>query len=276
MQRHSRRHSSDSAIPGSRPAGGAIALLILTLLTTAPLGAAQAPAKVARIGLLGLSAPSAASHLWEAFRHGLRDLGWVEGKNIAIQYRSAEGRAERLPDLAAEPVRLRVDAIVVATTPAAVAAKQATATIPIVLAGVGDPTGSGLVASLARPGGNITGLPFLASELSAKQLELLKEAVPKVSRVALLWNPANAGNPPQLREAEVAARTLGVRLQPFDVRGPNDFDRAFAAMTRGRAGALIVLVDVMLVLHRAGWQTSRPRTACPRCTGYVSMRRPAV
>ena len=233
-----------------RTAGIAVALAVAIL--EAPLGAdAQQPAKVARIGHLGTADRVAAGHLLEAFRQGLRELGWVEGKNIAIEVRYAEGRYERLPDLAAELVRLKVDVIVAAGTQAALAAKQATSTIPIVMAAVGDPVATGLVASLARPGGNLTGPSLMLPELIGKQLELLKEVVPKVSRVAVLWNSANPLGPPQMREAEGAARALRVRLQLLDVRDPNDFDTAFAAMTKERAGALLVIPDVVFVTHRA-------------------------
>ena len=214
--------------------------------------AAQQPAKVHRIGFLSTSSPSdpRMQRRLEAFRQGLRELGYVEGQNIAIESRWAEGKYDRLPDLAADLVRLKVDVIVAAAAPAIQAAKQATRTIPIVMAIVIDPVATGFVTSLARPGGNVTGLSNMAPELVGKQMELLKEVVPKVSRVALLWNPANPGNPPLLREAEVAAGALGVRLQPLEARGPGEIDSAFAAMTRQRAGAVIVLVDSMLADHR--------------------------
>ncbi|HEV2055927.1 MAG TPA: ABC transporter substrate-binding protein [Methylomirabilota bacterium] len=219
----------------------------------APLAAeAQQPAKISRIGFLSPSSPSdpPMQHSLEVFRHGLGELGYVEGQNIAIESRWAEGKYDRLPGLAAELVRLKVDVIVTAAVPAIRAAKEATSTIPIVMAVVVDPVATGLVASLARPGGNITGLSNMAPELVGKQLQMLKEVVPKASRVAVLWNPANPGNAPQLREAEAAARTLGVRLQPVEARDPNDFDGAFAAMIRQQAGALIVLLDVMFTDHR--------------------------
>jgi putative ABC transport system substrate-binding protein len=180
----------------------------------------------------------------------LRELGWVEGQTIAIEYRWAEERTERLADLATQLVNLKVDVIVAATTPAIQAAKQSTGTIPIVMSVAVDPLATGFVASLARPEGNITGLSMMATDLVGKQLELLKELVPKISRVALLWNPANPSNAPQLRHAQDAARALGVRLQPLEARGPNEIDSAFAAMTRERAGTVIVLADTMLVAHR--------------------------
>jgi putative ABC transport system substrate-binding protein len=160
------------------------------------------------------------------------------------------GGYDRLPGLAAELVRLKVDVIVASAVPAIRAAKEATRTIPIVMAVVVDPVATGFIANFARPEGNLTGLSSMAPELVGKQLEMLKEIVPKVSRVGLLWNPANAGNAPQLREGEVAARALGVQLQPLEARDSKEIDSAFAAMTRGRAGAVIVLVDVVLIDHR--------------------------
>ena len=226
--------------------------LALIILPVSRVSAAQQPGKVHRIGFLFASSLSdPRSQRWlDAFRQGLRELGWVEGQNIAIEYRSAEGRYGRLPDLAAELVRLKVDVIVTSAVPAIQAAKEATRTIPIVMAVVVDPVAAGFVPNLGRPEGNITGLSAMAPELVGKQLEMLKEVVPKVSRVALLWNPANAGNAPQLREAQVAARALALRLQPLEARDSKGIDSAFAAMIRGRAGAAIVLVDVVLNDHR--------------------------
>jgi putative ABC transport system substrate-binding protein len=213
---------------------------------------AQQAARIARIGYLtGNLATSL--HLQEAFRQGLRDLGYFEGRNVVIEYRDAEGKYERLPALAAELVALKVDVIVVPSTPAALAAKHATGTIPIVLAWVADPVGSGLVTSLARPGGNVTGLSFLAPELVGKRLELLKQAVPGVSRVAALWHPGDYGEQTErhmLKEADVAARALGVRLQVVEARGPEDFDRAFSDMTRARAGAVTVQSTNIFLLER--------------------------
>jgi putative ABC transport system substrate-binding protein len=189
----------------------------------------------------------------EAFRQGLRDLGYAEGRNLVIEYRDAEGKFERLPALAAELVALKVDVILAGSTPHAVAAKQATRTIPIVVASVGDPVSSGLVTSLARPGGNVTGLSILAPELVGKCLELLKQAVPGVSLVAVLWQPGAAGERTvrdMLKAAEVAARALGVRPQFVEARGPADFDRAFSDMTKARAGALTVLGTPMFFNER--------------------------
>jgi putative ABC transport system substrate-binding protein len=216
-------------------------------------GEAQPAGKVPRIGYLSPSSPSdpRTQRFREAFRQGLRELGWVEGKNIAIEYRWAEERTERLADLARELVSLKVDVLVAATTPAIQPAKQATGTIPIVMAVAADPVATGFVASLARPGGNITGLAMMSSELVGKQMQLLTELVPKISRVALLWNPANPSTAPGLRHAQDAARALGVRLQPLEARGPSDIDNAFAAMARERAGAVIVLADTTFIAHRA-------------------------
>jgi putative ABC transport system substrate-binding protein len=230
---------------------------VATALT--PMGAAahaqeykaQQVAKVPRIGWLGANL-AAAPHLHEAFRQGLRELGYVEGRNLVIEYRDAEGKYDRLPALAAELVALKVDVIVAPTTPAALAAKQATRTLPIVFVAA-DPVGSGLVTSLARPGGNVTGLSSLAPELVGKCLEQLTQAVPGVSRVAVLWQPGAFGERMEkdmLKAADVAARALGARLQFVEARGPENFDRAFSNMTRARAGALTVLPSTMFVIER--------------------------
>jgi putative tryptophan/tyrosine transport system substrate-binding protein len=227
--------------------------IILTLaLLAAPLEAwAQQTGKVPRIGWLGGPTRETAQPFVRPFLQGLKDLGWVEGQNILIEWRFAGGRAERLPELAADLVRLRVDLIVVPSTPTALAAKNATSTIPLVTVGGNDPVGLGLVTTLARPGGNITGLTImLGPEIAGKQLELLKEAVPKVPRVAVLWNPATPGNALALKEAEIAARALGVELHVLEARSLSDFDGAFAGMSAKRAGALLVLGDVMFVTHR--------------------------
>jgi len=227
-----------------------IAVLALSLLA-APLAAeAQQAAKVARIGYLSTNL-AANPHMQEAFRQGLRDLGYVEGRNVVIEYRDSEGKLERLPALAAELVALKVDVIVAAASNHfALAAKQATRTIPIVFAAASDPVASGLVTSLARPGGNVTGAAVITSELVGKRLELLTQAVPGVSRVAVLWLPGALGERTEkemLKDADVAARALGVRLQFVEVRGPADFDLAFSDMTRARAGALTVLPSNMFL-----------------------------
>ena len=186
-----------------------------------------------------------------------------------IEYRWAEGRFDRLPDLAAELVRLKVDIIVALATPAAAAAKNATETIPIVMIGVGDPAGIGLIASLARPGGNVTGLSFsVGPEIIGKGLELLKETVPKVRRVAILSNPANPAQPLAMREVNVAARSLGVQLQLLEARGPNEFDGAFAAMAKERVGALLVVADGLFILHRTRLADLAARSRLPAIYGY--------
>jgi ABC-type uncharacterized transport system substrate-binding protein len=223
------------------------------VLLAAPLAAeAQQAVKIARIGYLAHHLAANPS-LQEAFLQGLRDHGYVEGRNVVIEYRSAEGKPERLSALAAELVALKLDVILAAGTPQALAAKQATRTVPIVFAGVSDPVTSGLVTSLARPGGNVTGSSLLAPELVGKGLEQLKQAVPEVSRVAVLWQPGVLGERTEkdmLQAAEVAARVLGVRLHFVEARGPEDFDRAFSDMTRARPGALTVLSTPMFVSER--------------------------
>ena len=199
---------------------------------------AQQAAKFPRIGYLS---SNLAGSPYTVFRQGLRDLGYVEGGNVVIEIRDAEGKLERLPTLAAELVVLKVDVIVVGGTVAAVSAKQATKTIPIVFVSAIDPVTDGLVTSLARPGGNVTGLSALAPELIGKRLERLKQAVPGASQIAVLWDPGGLRERTERdlrKEAEGAARALGVRLQFVEVRGPGDFDRAFSDMTNARAGAL--------------------------------------
>ncbi len=187
----------------------------------------------------------------EALQRGLRELHYVEGQNIAIEYRFAEGKPELLPALAAELVRMKVDVIVAWATEATLAAKQATTTIPIVMTGVADPVKSGLVASLARPGGNVTGTTTLAADLRGKLLEMLKETVPDLSRVAVLWNGRSSAMELRVKEAEAAARALGVTLQSVGVQGPDDFDRAFAVMTQERPDALLVVLDTFIFVQRS-------------------------
>ena len=220
-------------------------LVAALILVSFQFGEAQrASGKIPRIGYLagGLGAATRT----ETFKQGLRDLGYVEGKNIIIEYRNAEGKIERYSDLVADLVGLKVDVIFTFSTPGALAAKNATKTIPIVFTNVGDPVANGLVASLARPGGNITGLSTLAPELSGKGLELLKETIPKLSRVAVVWNPDNPGKTSSFKETEVAAQALRLQLQSLEVRGPKDVEPAFQAARKERAGALIVLRDVVV------------------------------
>jgi len=220
---------------------GVIGILVLGLLAGPLPAEAQQAAKQYRIGYLAPdSGPSLSS---EAFRQGLRDLGWVEGRNIVIEYRWAGERRERLADLATELVQLKVDIILGSTTPGALAAKNATKTIPIVIPVSNDPVGSGLVESLARPGGNVTGFTHFAHEMTQKRLELLKEVAPGITRVATLLNPTHPDSAAELSEVEVTARMLGMQLQVLKVRNPSELERAFAAVIRERADGLIMLSD---------------------------------
>ncbi len=225
-----------------------IALLGLGILA-APLGAgAEAADGLPRIGYL--SAASRSDLFEGAFRQGLLELGYVEGQTVTIEYRFAEGRVDRLPKLAAELVGLKVDLIVTAGMNAARAIREATKTIPIVMAAGGDPVAAGIVASLARPGGNVTGSSFMSPDLGGKRLELLKQAMPRVSRVAVLFNPANVGSVLERKSTEDAANALGVRLQPLEVRRPDDLEGAFRAAARGRAQALIAFRDALVEANR--------------------------
>ncbi len=228
---------------------GLVATLALALLLAPLAPEAQPPTHVHRIGYLLVTTREQDIYL-ETFLETMRALGYVEGQNLSMEYRAAEGHYERLPALAVELVRLPVDVLLVVSTPAALAAKQATTTIPIVMMGGGDPVGSGLVASLARPGGNITGLAVLDPEVVGKQLEFLKDVLPTVSRVAVLWNPANPLHALNVRAADVAAQALGVQLHLVEAGGPEAFDSAFAAMTSAHTGALLVLGDAMFFTHR--------------------------
>jgi putative tryptophan/tyrosine transport system substrate-binding protein len=207
---------------------------------------AQQPTKIARIGYLTLGFPSTSPARTEAFRQGLRELGYVEGKNIVIEYRYAEGKADQLAGLAAELVRLKVDIIVTGGPTATRPAKEATVTIPIVMAQDGDPIGNGFVASLAHPGSNITGLATLTPEISGKRLELLKETVPRLSRLAVLGTSTEPGNALSLRETELAAGAFGVRIQYLEVRDSKDIGAAFQAASKGRAEAVLVLPSTVL------------------------------
>ena len=224
--------------------------LMLALLAVPLAVDAQSGRKVVRIGRLSpLSAATDAPSM-AGLRQGLSDLGWIEGQHIAFELRFAEGHLDRLPRLAAELVRLKVDVIVAGSNPGALAAKNATSTIPVVIVTTGDPVGGGLVASLARPGGNLTGVTTLGLELSAKRLELLKEAVPGLARVAVLANPASPYTGVFLRERESAAGALGLHLAMLEVRDPGQIEQAFAAMSRERAGGLMVLADIMFITQR--------------------------
>jgi putative ABC transport system substrate-binding protein len=225
--------------------------LALTLAVGGAASQAQQSGKIPRIGFLIVSSPTAASARVEAFQQGLRELGYVEGKNIIIEYRYAEGKADRLPQLASELVRLKVDVLVAGGgNQLALAAMKATGTIPIVVTNVADPVGSGFVASLARPGGNVTGLSTVTYDLSGKRLELIKETLPKVSRVAVLYDPNDKAKVVEFKEMQTAAHSLGVQLQSLEVRNRQDFESAFKAGSRARAGALIVLPTTVTNTHR--------------------------
>jgi len=219
------------------------AVLALGLLAAPLTAEAQRAGKVPVIGVMEGPAPGLNQPVREAFRQGLEQHGWVEGRNLVIEYRSADGRTERFPELVAELVRLKVSVILVAGEPMIIAARQATATIPIVMAAVGDPVGRGFVASLARPGGNITGVSNMAVEMTGKWVELLKEAVPKATKVAALRNPANPTHEVFWRQTQEAARALGVQAQSAEAKTVEEIDLAFAAMAKERAGALIVFPD---------------------------------
>jgi putative ABC transport system substrate-binding protein len=219
----------------------ALCALLLALSFSAQ---AQQPAKVFRIGYLSSTSSERQKSRKAAFQQGLRDLGYVEGKNIAIEYRYASQKNEQLSQLVAELVRLNVDVILAAGAPAAHAAKSGTKTIPIVMQS-GDPVGTGLVASLARPGGNITGLSDFTVGVVTKRLELLKEVVPSVSRVAVLWNPTNPTNPVTLKETQTVAPALGVTLLPLEIKDADDIERAFTVIRKERSGALIVFAGVL-------------------------------
>ncbi len=224
-----------------------VAMMLLAVGVTAQ---AQQPARIHRIGILSPVSGSVFPARVEAFRQRLRQLGYVEGKNILIEYRYAEGKRERLPDLAAELVRLKVDIIVTIGPSATLAAKKASGTIPIVIASAADPVGTGLVSSLAQPGGNITGLSLMAPDLDGKRLELLKEAFPKVVRVAFLWQPGGTRGNLTLTEMEAAAKALGLKLLSLQVRGLDDFEGAFARAKKERAQALITTTGGLINTQR--------------------------
>jgi len=227
-------------------------MALASALLAAPLPvAAQQAGRILTIGYLGNSSPPLESNVVEAFREGLRQLGYVEGRNLILKYEWAEGQQEQFPALARELVRLKPDIIVTAGTPGTLAAKQATQSIPIVVASAGDLVAAGLVSSLAKPGGNLTGLSVLAPELEGKRLELLKEAVPRLSRVAVLRNPANPFTPIAWKAQQSAAEALGVKLEPVEAGGPNDLDRALARIKAAHPGGLVIIPDRFLLAYRA-------------------------
>jgi len=257
--------------PGSiGPRAALAAVLAFSVLLAMPLAAEAQPGRVFRIGILGnfpVTDPEDA-RLWGAFIEGLRELGYVEGRNITIEHRSSEGQFDRLPDLAADLVRLQVDVIVTGGPPAPLVAKQATSTIPIVFAVSGDPVAEGLVASLARPGGNITGLASISGDVVGKQLALLKEAAPKVSRVAVLQNPSNETHARILRQAEGAAQALGMQLHIVQARTPPEIDADFAAMRSRRVDGVLVLRDALFLAQRTQIAALAAKGRLPAVYGF--------
>ncbi len=226
-------------------------ILVVTLVLFFGVAAeAQQSKKVQRVGILLVSTREATAHLVEAFRHGLRDFGYVEGRNITVEQRFGEGKVERLSDLAADLVRLNVDVIVAATPPAILAAQQAAKTVPIVMVATGDPVALGFVTSLARPGGNITGLTILSVELSGKQLELLTEIVPRASQIAVLWNPNSPDTKLAFKETQGTAKAQKLKLLSLTVQRGEDFDSAFQEASKHRPDALIVLQDALTFTNR--------------------------
>jgi len=252
------------------------ALIVATaILTVVNLASAQRPEKVGVVGFLSGANLSSIQPRTEAFRAGLRDLGYVEGQNIAIEWRSADGNTDRLPSLAAELARLRVEIIVVAGgDQVARAAKQTTQTIPIVMANAFDPVATGLVASLARPGGNITGLATIPGpEIYGKQVELLKEAIPKLNRIGVLSNPTNPFSALALKETETTSRRFGMSLQLAEARSADEIETALAALTKGHVGALLELQDPMFFGQRTRLADLEAKNGCRRCTQAQNMWR---
>jgi putative ABC transport system substrate-binding protein len=241
-------------------------------LLSVPLAAGAQPAgKVHRIGFLGNSTAALEANLVQPFRDGLRELGYVEGRDVAIEYRWAEGQYERFPALIVELIALKVEVLVTAGTPAALAVKRATTTIPLVMVAVGDPVGTGLVKSLARPGGNLTGLVSIAPDLEGKRLELLTEIVPKLSFVAFLSNPANPFHATSEKQARAAARSLHLKVEFFPVRSESEFDRAFLTMGGQRPGALVMLADRLFLHHRARIVEFAAQNRLPAVYAYTEL-----
>jgi putative tryptophan/tyrosine transport system substrate-binding protein len=242
--RGKKKRSGQPAMNRSKQAGmgnkSVVVLLVGLALATLDLAEAQQPAKVSKIGLLGTGSSSGLASLREVFPKALRELGYVEGKNIAIEYRYADNKLDRLPTLADELVRLKVDVLITNATSAALAAKNATRTIPTVFLGVSDPVAAGLVDSLARPGGNITGFTNIAAVLAGKRLELLKETVPKLSRVAVMWNPQDPGSALNWKESQLPGRELGLQLHSVEVSSVDEYESAFKGAVKARSGALAV------------------------------------
>jgi len=248
----------------------AFAVVLVLSLLAAPRAAAQEykAGKGYRVGVLWLNSLQADSHLLEAFRQGLREFVGVEERNLVIEFRSAEGNPEKLPGLVAELVRLKADVIAVDTTPAIRAAMRGTSTVPIVMAIAADPVGSGLVSSLAHPGGNVTGLSLMLPEISAKRLQLLKEVLPRVSRVAVLWHPDIPWHKPMLKAIDAALPTSGLQALPIAVRGPDEFEEAFSTMTKGHVDALFVGDNPVYLIHRDRLLTLAAKHRLPTLFGH--------
>ena len=230
---------------------GLVVTFALVLLAAPPRADAQAPPKVPRIGFLGNTTPVLEANLVGPFREGLRDLGYVEGQNILIEYRWAEGKYDRFPALIAELIALKVDVIVTAGTPATLALKKATTSVPLVMIAVGDPVGTGIIPSLSRPGGNITGLTSISPELDGKRLELLREVMPSLSHIAVLWNAASPLQVVGERQTQAAAQVLRMKVLSLGVRTQEEIENALATIVRERPGALLVLADRLFLQHRA-------------------------
>ena len=230
-------------------------------------GAAQPPAKAVRIGRLSPARPETDAPFLDAFRKGLHELGWIEGRHYVLEGRFAEGKAERLPHLAADLVRRGVDVILAGSNPGALAAKRATPSVPIVMVTTGDPVEGGVVSSLARPGGNVTGLTALGQVLNAKRLEALKAAVPNLARVAVIVNPLSPYTPPFLKERETIERELGLQLRVLEARGPDGLEPAFATIAGDRLDAAMLLTDIMFITHRRAIVALAARNRLPTVYG---------
>ncbi len=243
-----------------------------SMLLTLPFPAwAQQSGKIPRIGFLGNSTAALEENLVGPFREGLRDLGYFEGKNILVEYRWAEGKYERFPALIGELVAQKVDIIVTAGTPASLAVKKAAPSIPLVMIAVGDPIGTGLIASLAQPGGNITGLSSMAVDLEGKRLELLREVIPKLSHVAVFWNPASPFQVNSEKEVQAAARAFKMKVLSLGVQAPEQFDNAFATIRRERPRALLVLADRLFLHNRARIMEFATKQRLPGVYAYVEL-----
>jgi putative ABC transport system substrate-binding protein len=233
--------------------------------------AARAQPKIPRVGFMGNSTAALEVNLVDSFRDGLRELGYEEGRNIVIEYRWADGKYERFPALVTELIAAKVDVIVTAGTPAALAVKKATTTVPLVMVAVGDPIGTGLVPSLARPGGNLTGLSSIAPDLEGKRLELLRDVVPTLSHVAIFFNSLNPFHVASMRQARVAAQTLGIKLQQHDIRKSEDLDGAFAAIRKERPDALLILADRVFLHNRQRMMDFTEEQGLPNVSAYKEL-----